>query len=443
MGLTRTLAGCVRLLCLICLLAGGCAAKAQPPATEADNAARPATGAQPANGTQPATGAPGRMIDPVEGALLLPGGAPLDDAAMAALAGNAGYVLIGEGHTSACDHMVQTRLIRVLSLANTAAQPPILGMEMVATDAQPVLDRFNAGSLALADLRDALDWDTAWRHDWNGYEPIFALSREPGMPPVYALNLPSRVVRDVVRKGIEGIDLADLRYLPSQVVLPAEEQIASLQTVFGQHMAMRAGHGNATRVHGNAEAAPATDAPADANGSAPAPDLQRFLEVQSLWDSAMAEQAALLRTRFGVPVIIIAGSGHVEAGWGIAHRLETFDPTGTSFAIMPWRGGKPPEPGMADAFFYCPEIHTSRLGFTLEFHSDRAVVLDVTPGSKAEAAGLAPGDVLRAAQGMAVDSLWTLHKAGVAARDAGGTLTLDVERNGAPLSLAIVVVDED
>jgi S1-C subfamily serine protease len=132
----------------------------------------------------------------------------------------------------------------------------------------------------------------------------------------------------------------------------------------------------------------------------------------------------------------------VEYGWGLAHRLAELDPGTRVLLAVPWRGMEPPDPDEAHVLYYCPMSHASRLGFTLVWQEGRALVQSVEPGSKAEAAGLAPGDVLLRAMDMAVDSIWTLHKAGIRARDQGVPLALDVERAGSRLALAIPVAAE-
>jgi hypothetical protein len=104
----------------------------------------------------------------------------------------------------------------------------------------------------------------------------------------------------------------------------------------------------------------APDAP-DAVDTPDAPDaeamFERFLTVQSLWDTVMAENAVRAKAREGAPVVVLAGSGHVDFAWGIARRLERLDPGSGVLLVAPWRAHptdtQPPE-GMADVYFHCP-----------------------------------------------------------------------------------------
>jgi hypothetical protein len=126
-------------------------------------------------------------------------------------------------------------------------------------------------------------------------------------------------------------------------------------------------------------------------------ELDRFMIVQSAWDSKMAESAAEARNKYEKPVAVLAGGGHVEYGWGIAYRLLVLDPGAATLQVMPWRGDGRWIPRPRTCFYYCPETHASRLGFTLEARDKSALVVEVQPGSAAAKAGFAAGDILTAA----------------------------------------------
>jgi uncharacterized iron-regulated protein len=408
---------------VLCLLlaataAGGCARTAHRPA--AADARLGAAGPRDADALKPGDMlvSNGRTVTPID----------LNEFAfLSSLSNGADYVLVGEGHTVACDHTAQTRIIAALA---GAGRQPVVGLEMVSEDAQDVLDSFNSGAIPLEKLPEALDWAHTWRFDFSLYAPIFKLSRAPEMPPLYALNVPSRVVRTVSRDGVDAVDEADRRYLPERILPPPRAQEEALEEEFRRHQAM--GAENAT--------------------SRPRASIERFFLVQSLWDTKMAERAVLLHKRFASPVVVLAGAGHVEYGWGIAARIKTLDPGAKVVSVLPWRGGPMPDPDQANAFFYCPQTHASRLGFTLEWvdaatetpgngdkegAGGRAMVLDVAEDSPAAAAGVQPGDAIVAANGAPLDGLWSLHEAAMKAKGAGKPLGLTVLRDGRALELAV------
>lgn len=335
------------------------------------------------------------------------------------------YILLGEGHGTVCDHLLQARIAAAFATAGAA---PVIGLEQVGTDYQPVLDRFNAGELSLSELPDALDWKKMWGHTYEAYEPIFATAQRLGIP-LQALNAPKKAVSAFREAGsLELVESGMRSFLPDRLIPPPEGQVESLRKQFELHGAMLKSGEGGRDSEDTAEAEARRDAM-----------LQRFLDVQSLWDTAMAERAVELRRSHGGPVLILTGAGHVEYGWGVAHRLKVLDPDGRSVLLVPWRGTRLPEPEEADYFFHCPLRHRSRLGFVLEWREGRAEVVDIRSGSRAEASGVKVRDIITAVDGEPLENLWTLHLAGLKAREAGRPMVLTVERNGGTLSLPVEV----
>lgn len=324
---------------------------------------------------------------------------PLDRAALLARLARADYILVGEGHTSVADHQAQQRLMSLLGSLDKAAGPATLALEMVPRDLQPVLDRYNAGHLDVAALEAALDWTRTWGHPFELYAPVLAEARRQGLR-LAAANAPKRVVEAVRSGGLDAVPLADLPYSPAALVAPRPEQVEAMGRMAGMHAAMT----------GKNQTDPAM--------------LERFLRVQSLWDATMAETMVRWRRETGRPVVLLAGSGHVEAGWGVAHRLARFDPAGRRLLVAPWRDDPRvslPEPDLGDVFFFAPPTHHSRMGYTAAQRqtAEGAVVIDaVTPGSPAERLGMRPGDVLVELLGRRVESLGDLHMAGMGKKDA-------------------------
>jgi len=173
--------------------------------------------------------------------------------------------------------------------------------------------------------------------------------------------------------------------------------------------------------------------------------MEGFLLIQSLWDNKMAESAVRAHERYKRPVVVLAGSGHVERGWGIAERLKAFDPEGEVLSVVPWRGQAGLGPSVSDVFFYCPQFHKSRLGFSLEFLEQGAVVTEVEPDSKAFVAGVQKNDIILTAQEMAVTDLWVLHKAAIKAKKENSPLEITVLRQdrGVILMIEMSTAGED
>jgi len=239
----------------------------------------------------------------------------------------AAYILVGEQHPNPCDHAAQAAILRRLVRSGIR---PVIGLEMVPADRQDILDAFNRGKLAVGDLPRALDWPKTWGFDFALYAPIFEVARACDLP-VFALNAPAGLARKVGHQGIGALSPAERAALPGDIIPPAPAQLETLREIQAMHAAMLAPKGR-----------PGRD------------PFAAFLTVQSLWDTQMASRARYARAFFGRPVVILAGTGHVEGGFGIARRLTVLDPGATSISILPWRGGPPPEAGTADVFFSCP-----------------------------------------------------------------------------------------
>ena len=336
--------------------------------------------------------------------------APLDDAVAAVQCAQAAYVLVAEAHPSACDHKAQAR---VLELMVRAGAQPSVGLEMVSLGNQPVLDLFNKGFIGVDDLPGKLRWEETWGFPFELYKPIFELAREYSLP-LYALNVDRGTARKVGRVGLKGLTREERLELPAKILPPPPEQEQMLREVFDAH---HPGQGKKDR-----EAA-----------------WHSFVTVQSLWDTAMARRAVEVRVSTRRPVVILAGSGHVENGWGIASRLAAFDPQGTRLLVAPWRGGKAPEAGAGDIFFFCPEVRRARLGITLDARAPGVSVAAVEPGSRAQAAGLKPGDMIVSAQGEEIKALSSLHDAAMKAFTEGASLRLGIVRQGQPLDLTVTL----
>ncbi len=307
------------------------------------------------------------------------------------------YILVGEGHKNVCDHNVQQQILNALSASDKA---PALGLEMVAVDMQPVLDDFAKGQVSVDELEEELQWSTKWGYPYSLFRGLFEIAQRNSLP-VAGLNVPTAVTRKISRQGIESLTEEERAFLPAEIVPPSRDQVQILDLVFGQHSGMDAV--NATQR-------------------------ERFHLVQSIWDSKMAEEAVRIHHLYDWPVLVVAGAGHVENGWGIARRIRQFDPGAGILILMPWRGGEfDAESG--DAFFYCPDSYESRMGALLTATGYGGLLVEeVKRGSRAEKAGLRPGDVLLESADIKLDYLFSLHMAGARVHKDGADMVFTVRR---------------
>ncbi|QJB56084.1 ChaN family lipoprotein [Pseudodesulfovibrio sp. zrk46] len=314
-----------------------------------------------------------------------------------AMAKGKDYILIGEGHRNPVDHSVQQQLLAALAATET---PPSVGLEMIAVDMQPVLNDFGKGQVEVDALEEELEWSERWGFSYSLFRGLFEITQRNSLP-VAGLNVPTRITRKISKEGIESLTDEERAFLPNEIVPPANAQVPLLDSILSQHKG---------------------------KDKDDATQRERFHLVQSIWDSKMAEEAVRLRKEFDWPVMVIAGGGHVEYAWGIARRIRRHDPAAKILTIMPWRGGEFDDE-VADVFFYSPDTYVSRMGATLTAQPAGGLLVErVERGSRAEKAGLRPGDVLLEASGIRLDHLFSLHIAGAKVHKEDKELTFLVQR---------------
>ncbi len=228
-------------------------------------------------------------------------------------------VLLGEIHDSEADHRWQLATIKRLY----AAHPDlVLGFEMFPRSDQPVLDAWVAGRLTQAEFLAQSDWKAVWGFPPELYLPIFRFARDHSVK-MLALNVSHRLVHLAGSGGWAAIAAAD-REGVAEPARPGEAYRASLAEVM-------AGHGG-----------PKLSASA----------LARFVDAQTVWDSAMAQAIAAQHARAPErQVVAITGLGHLENRWGVPHQLAALGLADAGVLLPTHDECSPPGAGYADALF--------------------------------------------------------------------------------------------
>lgn len=223
------------------------------------------------------------IYDVAEGRLIEP------DALFARLA-QARFVLVGESHDDVWHHEVQRRVYEKLAAGDV---PAALGMEMFQRDVQPVLDAYVAGEIDEAAMLEQTMWSIRWGMDPDFYSAIWRIAQAHGYP-VVALNIERELVRDVGRKGVDGLTAEQQAQLP-EMDLSNDAYRHHLRQIFAQH-----GMGDDEER------------------------LDKFFQAQVLWDEAMAASGFefMIANPAVERIVMLAGSGHITRGWGIPSRLE-------------------------------------------------------------------------------------------------------------------------
>lgn len=354
-----------------------------------------------------------------DGRLYLADGSTISLEKFADLAKGYDYILIGENHDAPHHHQMQANLLAALAQAGLR---PAVGFEMLYFRNQNLLAAFNRREIKVAELEGASNWANSWTYPFEIYAPIFEVAEQFDLP-VYGLNI-SKATLDLVRaKGFDGardtVPGEERPDLPREVIWPKPEQVEHLNKTRENLAKRRTESKTGETAMPEPDKKPPVEAmeakKADpAQGPLKAGDPQRFLLIQSLWDTSMAESAFKARQESGRPVVIIAGSGHVESGYGIAHRLNTLAPGQKILLVLPL--AKPFDAAdeklkkSADVFFASrPSILS--LGLVLKAEADRAIVDEIKGGSRAERAGLRIGDQVVSFEEREIKSPGDFHSA--------------------------------
>ncbi len=201
-------------------------------------------------------------------------------------------VYLGETHDSAADHKAQMEILQKLYRQTKIA----VAMEMFQRPYQGVLNRYLAGQLSEQELVEQSQYEQRWGFPWEYYAPILRFAKEKHLP-VLALNTPTEVTRQVAREGLESLTPAQRQFIPpfSEIRTDNAEYRQLMLGAFKQHQA--AGHGASA-------------------------DFERFFLAQVLWDETMAERIAqFLQANPDYQVVVLAGKGHINYGYGIPSRV--------------------------------------------------------------------------------------------------------------------------
>ena len=348
---------------------------------------------------------PGQWLDPARNS-------PIGHADLIAAMAKRPVVLLGEVHTSAEHHRWQLHTIAALHGRNPNM---VLGFESFPRSVQPALDAWVGGRLSEKRFLEESRWDEVWRFDAGLYMGLFQFARVHRIPMV-ALNVDHALIKRIRKDGWPAVPV-DARQGVDDPAPATDAYLDFLARVYRDH------DDAATEM-------PDRDDPA----------FRRFVQAQITWDRAMAQALAAALRGGGRPLVVgIVGLGHTEYGWGIPRQLADLGVTGTA-VLVPWDAGRacselarPGGPAVADAVFglaaHADEAAPQRpkLGVLIGDGDGGVRVKKVIEGSVAEAAGLAPGDLIREAAGVAVSK--TSDLIAIVRRQAPGTwLPLRVRR---------------
>jgi len=191
-------------------------------------------------------------------------------------------IYLGDIHDSMSLHMLYFRIISDLI---KEGEKIVIGMEAFQQQFQDHIEDYLAGDITEKEFLERTEYKKRWRFEPSLFAPFWRLAKEKGIP-LYGINIPTELVKEVREKGIENVKSG---YLPPVIILTGPRYREFLLEAMKDHKKA---------------------------------DEKRFMDVQLAWDNGMAYKIAkILVAHPDRKVVVIVGSGHVWRGWGIPERV--------------------------------------------------------------------------------------------------------------------------
>ncbi len=205
-------------------------------------------------------------------------------------------IYIGEVHTNITHHKFQARLIDDIAAIHDDIS---VGMEMIARNYQPVLDKWSTGELSESSFLEMIHWYANWRYDFELYREIFSILKKKRIR-VFGLNIPFHIPPKIATGGIGSLLPEDAKHLPETINFSDKEHRAYIEGIFKMH-----------KIKGRE-------------------NFEYFYQAQCTWEDIMAESIAM--NLAGRKMIVIAGNGHILKKFGVPNRA--FARTGAPFRTI-------------------------------------------------------------------------------------------------------------
>ena len=204
-------------------------------------------------------------------------------------------IAVGELHDSEAHHQMQLRIIQAVYARDHNLG---VGMEMFQRlpPFQDALDRYVAGKITEEELLRDTEYQTRWGFPWPLYQPILECALQSRIP-VAALNAPVELTRRIKQVGWDGLTQAERDQLG-----PVDFNVQAHR----DHWMPLLSH-----MHGNRTPTPE--------------EKERSYQIMTVWDDFMAQSTAKFQKERQLKrMIVLAGGGHVEGGFGIPDRAAKY-----------------------------------------------------------------------------------------------------------------------
>src|SRR5262249_40276781 len=167
-----------------------------------------------------------------------------------------------------------------------------VGMEMFQRPFQDRIDDYFAGRTKEERFLKMTEYPTRWGFEWSMYRPIVDFCRANGVP-LAALNVATELKNRISRVGHAALTDDEKKQLGD-----VDFNVKAHRDYFYDLLA---------KMHGDREPS--------------AEQKERSYQVMTVWDEYMADSAAKFPEERGIRrMVTLAGSGHIERGFGIPDR---------------------------------------------------------------------------------------------------------------------------
>ncbi len=294
-------------------------------------------------------------------------------------------IYIGETHDSESDHRLQLRLIEAIAKRT----PNIaIGMEMFPYTSQKALDTYllEDSDMSEKEFLKRSGYFRVWSYNYRFFREIFQFAKSRKIP-VIGLNLDRTIVSSVYRAGSTD-ELTD----EQQSALPEDRNL----DMKGYTERLRSMHSIHTE---------------GSHGSGPA---SGFIQAQALWDETMSENIVKhLQENPGRKMVVLAGSQHTRKDSGIPPRVARRIQVQQASVLNILNGSSPANLSeIADYFFLAEPLNSvedPKIGLVLNERAENEKkyieIIDFSPHSEADEAGMQIGDIIVKLNGYPISTM--------------------------------------
>jgi uncharacterized iron-regulated protein len=201
----------------------------------------------------------------------------------------ADLICVGESHDSELQHRIQLQILRAVYARDDRLG---LGMEMFQRPFQKHIDRYLAGATNEQTFLEDTEYVSRWGYDWSLYQPLVEFCRRNRIP-LAALNAPRELTQKISKGGLTGLEGMDKKSVEG-----IDFHVKAHRDYWFERLA---------KMHGDTK-------PTEERK-------EKSYQVMTVWDGYMADSAArFVKERNLRRLIILAGSGHIDRGFGIPDR---------------------------------------------------------------------------------------------------------------------------